>query len=127
MRDAELLEYAAHAAENAYAPYSHFKVGAAVMFKENPRKVYAGCNVENRSFGLTICAERNAVCSGIIDGCREIQAVAVAAINLEKTDFSPVPCGACLQFLAEFSTEHTKIILAGSESTKLYALLPVRF
>ncbi|HEY3661626.1 MAG TPA: cytidine deaminase [Chthoniobacterales bacterium] len=85
------------ARENAYAKYSHFAVGAALATSSG--EIFVGCNVENASFGLTICAERVAVSSAIVAGHREFEAIAVAA----ETEEPVVPCGACRQFLAEFN------------------------
>lgn len=79
---------------NAYAPYSVYNVGAALLADDG--NVYVGCNVENASFGLTVCAERNAVGSMVAGGARRIDAIAVA------TEDGNVPCGACLQVLSEF-------------------------
>jgi cytidine deaminase len=81
----------------AYAPYSKFFVGAAVLTKSG--SIYSGCNVENASLGLTICAERTAIVNAISSGEREFQAIAVCAHPLGS------PCGACRQFIAEFGTD----------------------
>jgi cytidine deaminase len=92
-----LLIQAREARESAYAPYSRFAVGAALLGKSG--RVYTGCNVENLSFGLTSCAERNAIFTAITAGEREFQAIAVVADSK-----SPVtPCGACRQVMAEFA------------------------
>ncbi|MDR2783992.1 MAG: cytidine deaminase, partial [Treponema sp.] len=93
----ELFTEARQAAFAAYAPYSKFRVGAALLSVDG--RVFTGCNVENRSFGLTICAERNAVTHAVSKGCRSFSAIAIAAPD------SPVPvppCGACRQVLSEF-------------------------
>ena len=90
-----LLEAAWQTREKAYAPYSNFAVGAALLAGG---KVITGCNVENLSFGLTICAERVAVGAAIAAGLREIEAVVVVA----ETELPVSPCGACRQVLAEF-------------------------
>ena len=86
----DLIERAVSARQNAYAPYSKFKVGAAVLTTDET--VYSGCNVENASYGLCICAERTAICSSVAAGDKEIVAVAVAAVPLA------MPCGACLLY-----------------------------
>ena len=90
-----LIEAAWQAREKAYAPYSKFAVGAALAAGG---KVITGCNVENLSFGLTMCAERVAVGTAVADGLKEIVAVAVVA----DTELPVSPCGACRQVLAEF-------------------------
>ena len=91
---AALKQAAMDARKLAYAPYSKFLVGAAVLTKAG--NVYTGCNVENASFGLTICAERVAIVNAISSGEKEIQAIAVCAHPLAA------PCGACRQFIVEF-------------------------
>jgi cytidine deaminase len=118
-----LLETARRAQANAYAPYSRFPVGAAVLAADG--SVFAGCNVENSSFGLTVCAERNAVAAAVVAGARPV-AVAVVANGPDI-----VPCGACRQVLAEFDPE-LPLVLAGSDGahptiTSLAALLPAAF
>jgi cytidine deaminase len=121
---AELLAQAKAARERAYAPYSEFRVGAAVLGDNG--KVYTGANVENASYGLSICAERAAAIAAVLDGCRRLEAAAVV------TSSSPpaAPCGMCRQTLAEFA--RTLPITLGNESgervdTSLEALLPRAF
>jgi cytidine deaminase len=92
-----LIELARQARKQAYAPYSRFAVGAALLGKNG--HVFTGCNVENLSFGLSICAERNAVFAAAAQGFREFQAIAIVA----DADEAISPCGACRQVLAEFS------------------------
>ena len=92
----ELIEKAKRVRENAYAPYSNFKVGAAILTEDG--EVYTGVNVENASFGLTVCAERVAVFKAISEGKRSFKAIAIVA----DTEDPVPPCGACRQVLAEF-------------------------
>ena len=92
----KLLEAARLAARHAYAPYSNFPVGAAVLTADG--SVFSGSNIENASYGLTICAERSAVAAAVSAGHREIVAVAVSAPRLPRAS----PCGACRQVLNEF-------------------------
>jgi len=116
MKDSELIKKAKRARERAYAPYSEFKVGAALLVKSG--KVYTGANVENATFGLTVCAERVAVFKAVANGEKDFVKIAVAA---DKPD--PVtPCGACRQVLSEFSPD-LKIICANLEGkTERYTL-----
>ena len=120
----DLVLAAITAKSRAYAPYSRFHVGAALQTKSG--KVFVGCNVENRSYGLTICAERNAVAAAIAAGEHEFTAIAIA------TDASPPapPCGACREVLAEFAQD-LPILLVGSGPLivehDLDKLLPERF
>lgn len=94
----KLLSQAEAVAENSYSPYSKFPVGAAVLTADNC--IYTGTNVENSSYGLTICAERAAVVNAVSDGKTEI--VAIAVVTKDK---NAPPCGACLQFLLEFGSD----------------------
>ncbi len=94
---ASLLESPRQAREHAYAPYSHFRVGAALLTRWG--KVFTGCNIENISLGLTICAERSAVSAAIGGGAREFSAIGLVT-NFSRPVF---PCGACRQVLAEFT------------------------
>ena len=100
-----LLEAATEARGNAYIPYSRFPVGAAVLMEDG--SIFAGCNVENRSFGLTICAERVALSSAVAAGQQGLQAVLVLA----DTEPPSAPCGACREFLTEFGTPDTPVML----------------
>ncbi|NLM48116.1 MAG: cytidine deaminase [Epulopiscium sp.] len=112
----ELIKRANEAKENAYAPYSNFKVGAAVL--TGTGKIYTGCNIENVSFGATNCAERTAIFKAVSDGEKAIKAVAVMSSSGEFT----YPCGICRQVIAEFS-EDAKIILGNSRGDiKVYSL-----
>lgn len=95
MIDERLVEEAKRARANSYAPYSKYFVGAAVLGIDG--EIYSGCNVENGSFGLTICAERSAISRMVGGGCRRIVAVALCTANLG------LPCGMCLQMILEFA------------------------
>lgn len=103
--DNQLITKAIDASSRAYAPYSRFSVGAALLSAEG--RVFCGCNVENISYGLTICAERNAIFSAIAEGCRDFIKIAIVADTEEPVS----PCGACRQVLAEFNPD-MEIILA---------------
>ena len=96
MKDEELIEVAKKYRENAYVPYSKFKVGAAVLTKS--AKVYGGCNIENASYPVTNCAERTAIFKAVSEGEQQLEAIAVVA----DTDGPCSPCGACRQAMAEF-------------------------
>ena len=95
----ELKAAARAAAGHAHAPYSNFRVGAAVLTAQGA--IHAGCNVENASFGLSICAERNAIFSAVARGARAIRAIAVYT----PTPAPTTPCGACRQVIAEFGAD----------------------
>ena len=119
----KLLNVARSAMENAYAPYSHFTVGAAVLGKNGD--IYSGCNVENASYGATICAERNALCNGVACGEREFTAVAVVS-----NGDTPYPCGICLQVMSELATNAVVVLCDGKrniKATTVKQLLPNGF
>ena len=111
MDNFKLLELAEKAKENAYVPYSKFKVGAALLTKSG--KVYTGCNVEVASFGATNCAERTAIFKAISEGETEFEKIAVASSNDDET----FPCGICRQVIVEFSKD-LKIILGSGSTSK---------
>lgn len=123
MRDEELIEQAKAYRENAYVPYSRFKVGAAVV--TGTGKVYGGCNIENSSYPVTNCAERTAIFKAVSEGEKELSALAVVA----DTDGPCAPCGACRQVIAEFRIP--KIIMANMKGAvkvvTLEELLPFAF
>lgn len=121
--DTDLVAAARRVRERAYAPYSKYLVGAALRTANGT--VHIGCNVENRSYGLTICAERAAVCAAVGAGEREFDAIAVVTAD------GGTPCGACRQVLEEFAPE-MRVILAKPEgdplrATTVRALLPEAF
>ncbi len=125
---AQLCQAAAKFRENAYAPFSHFYVGSAVLTSDG--SIYGGANVENSSYGLTICAERVAACSAVADGSvhpKTSPIIAVAVI----AEGGAAPCGACRQFLNELGPEAI-IFLAAPDSNEvqqlsLADLLPMSF
>lgn len=101
-----LLKAAASASREAHAPYSKFRVGAALLTDKGD--IVTGCNVENASYGLTICAERNAIFHAVATGRRSFKAVAVVASGKQM----PFPCGVCRQVLAEFCGPETIVLIA---------------
>ncbi|HTM11653.1 MAG TPA: cytidine deaminase [Bryobacteraceae bacterium] len=119
------LQAAALAArENAHAPYSKFRVGAAL--EDAGGRVHTGCNIENATYGLTLCAERVAVCKAISEGAREFRRIAIAA----DTEMLTPPCGACRQILWEFCGDIEIVLLNSrgkSEVMRLKELFPRAF
>lgn len=116
MTDRELYEAALEMLPNAYAPFSKFRVGAALLTKDG--KVYTGVNVENSSFGGTICAERTAFVKAVSEGVREFKAIAIASSGGEAW-----PCGICRQFMQEFCDEDFVVITAkDTDSIRKYTL-----
>lgn len=101
----ELYEKAMDASKNSYSPYSDFPVGAAILMDDD--NIVTGANIENRSYGLTNCAERSAVFAGASKGFRNIYAIAIAT---PKADYPVGPCGACRQVLTEFGKEQVPVI-----------------
>jgi len=110
----ELFNEARQIALKAYAPYSKFRVGAALLCEDGT--VITGVNVENRSFGLTICAERNAICAAVTKGKTKFSALAISTPD----SVEPVgPCGACRQVISEFMAADTPVRFAGSGSNQV--------
>ena len=122
-----LRELAAKAAEQAYAPYSRFRVGAALLLQDG--SVVTGCNVENCSYRLTCCAEQAAVARAVAEHGPGVRLSAVAVANLNGA--ASMPCGACRQTLAEFGDDSTPILYPGEDGaameTTLGTLLPWAF
>ena len=124
MTDRELFDRACEAMKNAYAPYSRYKVGACLLSEDG--RAFTGCNVENSSFGGTICAERTAVVKAVSEGARAFTAIAVVGEHNDAW-----PCGICRQVLNEFSKDMR--VVCGAASTgkftvmKLSELLPHSF
>lgn len=125
MTHEELIEIARQAREHAHAPYSQFKVGAALECTDG--RVFAGCNVENSSYGLSLCAERVAIFKAISEGYRDFKSIAVIADT-----HTPVrPCGACRQVISDLFPKKAEVILANLdgalEVTTINDLLPAPF
>jgi cytidine deaminase len=123
MTDEELMHQAADAAEGSYSPYSHFRVGAAIV--TDTGAVVTGANVENAAFGASICAEANAITSAIASGAESISKVAVVCLDGEPC----TPCGNCRQIMREFGVE--KVVLRTPDGdprpVTLESLLPMSF
>ena len=128
MTDKELTLNAIAAMNNAYAPYSEFKVGAAIL--TNDGRVFCGCNIENAAYPAGICAERTAIASAVSSGAKEFKKIAIVGGKKGKiTDYCP-PCGICRQVLNEFYSEDFEILLFNGTEVKshlLKELLPFGF
>ena len=111
------IKEAFEAKKNAYAPYSNFHVGAALLCSDG--SVYIGCNVENSSYSVTLCAERGALSAAVADGKKDFDAIVITGGN----DFC-YPCGACLQALVEFVEKDFKVVIAKSETE--YKVVEIR-
>lgn len=122
--DDELVEHAVRVRENAHSPYSKIRVGAALRSKDG--RIFTGCNVENASYGLTLCAERSAVVKAVSEGVREFSAIAITT-NREN---ALMPCGACRQVLFEFAPK-LRVLVVGTSGKRreisLDQLLPEAF
>jgi len=123
----ELIQKAAEARKNSYSPYSKFKVGAALLTADN--EIFTGVNIENASYGLTVCAERTALLKAVSEGSAKFAALAVACDTYSFSD--AYPCGACRQVMAEFLDDDADIIVAVNTGEyrvhKLKELLPYAF
>lgn len=121
INDKELIQEALEARKSSYSPYSHFAVGAALLCSDG--QVIRGANVENASFGGTICAERSAFLAAISMGKRDFEAVAiVGAPHGDKIDKICAPCGICRQFMSEFCGSDFKVVLYDGEGPVLRTL-----
>lgn len=123
MNNEELIKIAKKATNYSYAPYSNFHVGAALLCKNG--NIYTGCNIENASYGATICAERTAIFKAISEGDKNFTKLAIVT----KEDAIPFPCGMCLQVISEFMP-NGQIILEDRNQLKIYQvteLLPHQF
>ena len=124
MKYKTLIEAAMRAKNNSYSPYSNFRVGAALLTKTG--KIFTGCNIENSSYSLTICAERTAIFKAVSEGQRNFKAIAISS---DMKEIIP-PCGACRQVLMDLASD-IDVILSGSNNKpiiiKLSKLLPMPF
>lgn len=125
MTNKELIEKAISAKSLAYTPYSKFNVGACVLAESG--KTYTGANIENSTFGATICAERNAIMSAVLNGEKQLTKIAICSSSNDYT----FPCGICRQTMAEFADDNFEIIVAKTPDDykiyKLGELLPYSF
>jgi cytidine deaminase len=123
--DQELVEQAINAKQKAIPTYSHFHVGAALLTEDD--KIILGANIENASYGLTICAERTAVFKALLDGERKFKAIAIAG----DSDVYLSPCGACRQILLEFCGKDLDVLMVNNKGEhikkKMGDLLPYSF
>lgn len=120
----DLFNIAISAAGNSYSPYSEFRVGAALLTADG--RIFTGCNIENASYSMTMCAERTAIFKAVSDGYTDFSAIAVAGSSTNDFSMQCVPCGACLQVLTEFCTDDFIIVLADGEH-KFSDFLPNKF
>lgn len=124
MENKDLIDLAKSVSQKAYAPYSKFLVGAAVLFKNG--EIITGCNVENASYGLSLCAERNALSTAVAKGIdSEVDKIAIYSSNTDKC----YPCGACRQWIKEFSKDAVIVVQDGENlcELKISELLPYSF
>ena len=125
-QETEALELARKAADNAYCPYSNFPVGACVL---TDKGVFSGCNIENASYGLSICAERVALFKAVSEGATVIHCIAVCCKKAGVQDpvGTKMPCGACRQAMSEFISQDSRVIIDGAGVWLLAELLPQAF
>lgn len=122
----ELLDAARDASRRAHCPYSGFHVGAAIRAGG---RTYLGANIENASYGLTVCAERTAAFAAVLDGVDSFEMIAVCCADAQTSDgpATRMPCGACRQVLAEFASDNSIVIVDGVGRFRLEELLPTPF
>ncbi len=123
----KLWDAAQEVAKLAYAPYSRFRVGAAILAKSG---IYTGVNVENASYGLTLCAERTAFAKAISEGERDFRAIAIACIDATDIDQNIhefLPCGACRQWMVEFAKDAEIVICGTNRIFQVEELMPMAF
>ena len=128
MTDLQLMQLAVEAREMAYAPYSGFRVGAALLGKSG--KVYKGCNVENAAYSPTNCAERTALFKAVSEGEREFTAIAIVGGMYESINDFCAPCGVCRQVLAEFCGKDFRLVLGNPDNIQTFTfeeILPFAF
>lgn len=125
MADTKLVDLAIEASKNAYVPYSHFPIGAALVAKDG--RVFTGCNVENASFGLTNCGERTAIFKAVSEGAKEFKELVIFG----KTEQPISPCGACRQVMVEFFDKDLPVTLVAEDRSTVVMtvqeLLPYSF
>lgn len=124
MNNAEFFALAVRASEKSYSPYSNFKVGAVLLTEDG--QIFTGCNIENASYSLAMCAERTAIFKAVSSGFRNFRAIAIAGSADGDFSKSCIPCGACLQVMAEFCDDDFMIVLADGVH-QLSEFLPRRF
>lgn len=128
MTHSELMAKAVRARRGAYAPYSRFAVGAALLCRDG--SVYTGCNIENAAYTPTVCAERVAFFKAVSDGHRDFAAIAISGGPMGAPGTQTAPCGVCRQVMMEFCTPDFEIVLGTEEDCKVYTLselLPLGF
>lgn len=129
MTNEELAALAVKATDNAYVPYSNYRVGAALLTKSG--KIYTGCNIENASYSPTVCAERTAIFKAVSEGEREFVKIAVAGGKNGEISGEFPPCGVCRQVMAEFCDSSFEILVVKGENSfteyKLSEILPFSF
>lgn len=120
MTDSELCKAAVEVMKNAYAPYSEFSVGAALLCSDG--SVYTGCNIENASFSATVCAERTAIFKAVSEGKKDFVKIAIAGGKKGQITGACSPCGVCRQVLSEFCEPDFQVLLVTAYSYEKYTL-----